>query len=267
MDPVLGIETTQRLAELRQTVRRYQERYGELSGMIDVAKANAAMASRQRRLAKLEEEAARIRADMNAMSSEVQRIERWVEFCLEDVIARAREDHAEGWSPTPVLGYRLWGVGKEALHGVKMPWPERTLVATCLTRGGAEEIPHTDGRCGRLGCGVYAAKSVDPLYTRFDVTAIGDVALGLVALTGKVVEHDEGYRAAAATVIALAASLGEHLLLTSDPDAIDTVFADPTVIRCERKIETEGQRLAEMETFVTAQARRATPWTLAINNE
>ena len=267
MEPVLDIETTHRLAELRQTVRRYQERYGELGGMIDVAKANAAMTSRRRRLDKLEEEAARIQTDINSMSSEVQRIERWVEFCLEDVIAKAKEDHAEGWSPTPVLGYRLWGVGEEALHGVKMPWLDRTLVATCLSRGGAEEIPHTDGRCGRLGCGVYAAKSVDPLYTEFDVSAIGDVALGLVELSGKVVEHDEGYRAASATVIALAASLGEHLLLTSDTAAIDAAFADPTVIRCEQKIEIEGQRLAEMETFVMAQARRATPWTLAINNE
>ncbi|MCP4966430.1 MAG: hypothetical protein GY926_14500 [bacterium] len=267
MEPVLNIEPTQRLAELRRTVRLYQERYGELSGMIDVTKANAAMASRQRRLAKLEEEVARIQVDINSMSSEVQRIERWVEFCLEDVIVRAKQDHAEGWSPTPVLGFRLWGVGEEALHGVKMPWPERTLVATCLSRGGGEEIPHTDGRCGRLGCGVYAAKLVDPLYTEFDVTAIGDVALGLVALTGKVVEHDEGYRAASATVIALAASLGKHVVLTSDAGTIDGVFADPAVIRCERKIETHGQRLTEMETFVMAHKRRATPWTLAINKE
>ena len=266
MEPVLGTDRTQRLAELRATVRRYEERYGDLAGMVDLAKASSAMASRQRRYDQLAEELERIQARMRSMRSEVQRIERWLEFCLEDVVARAREDHAEGWSPTPVLGYRLWAVGDDALHGVKMAWSERSLVATCLSRGGDNEIPHTDGRCGRLGCGVYAAKTVDPLYTEFDVSAIGDVALGLVALTGKVVEHDDGYRGAEATVVALGASLEGHLLLSSDPERIEAVFADPTIIRSERRVETEGERLLEMETFVEREAGRARPWTLGINN-
>ena len=267
MQPVLGTESTQRLAELRAEVRRYQDRYGELTGMIDVAKANSAMAARQRRLDALAAEQERIQRQMESMTSEVRRIERWVEFCLEDVIARARQDHAEGWSPTPVLGFRLWAVADDGLYGVKMAWSGRTLTATCLSKAGEAEIPHTDGRCGRLGCGVYAAKTVDPLYTEFDVSGIGDVALGLVAMTGKVVEHDEGYRSAAATVVALGASMGSHLLLTSDPARIDELFADPTIIRREPEVDTEKQRLVEMEAFVIAEAGRATPWTLEISSE
>ncbi len=265
MEPVLGTDRTQRLAELRATLRRYQDRYGDLEGMVDLAKANSAMATRQRRYDQLAEEFERIQGKMESLRSEVRRIERWVEFCLEDVISRAREAHTEGWSPTPVLGYRLWGVGGDALYGVKMPWSSRRLTATCLSRAGDREIPHSDGRCGRLGCGVYAAKSVAPLYTEFDVSAIGDVALGLVALTGKVVEHDEGYRGAEATVVAIGASLSKHLLLTSDPDRIDGVFADPTTIRKERTVHTETERLLEMETFVEREAGRARPWTLEIS--
>jgi hypothetical protein len=267
MQPILGTESTQRLAELRATLRRYQDRYGELVGVVDVAKASSAMAARRRRLDALAVEHERIQQQMESMASEVRRIERWVEFCLEDVIARAKQEHAEGWSPTPVLGFRLWAVGNDGLHGVKMAWPGRTITATCLSRAGTAEIPHTDGRCGRLGCGVYAAKTVDPLYREFDVSGIGDLALGLVALTGKVVEHDDGYRAAEATVVAIGASLGSHLLLTSDAERIEGVFADPTVIRREETVETEGQRLVEMETFVTEEARRATPWTLETNSE
>lgn len=266
MEPILGTERTQRLAKLRATVRRYQDRYGDLDGMIDLAEANSAMVSRQRRYEQLAEEQERIQQEMDAMTGEVRRIESWLEFCLEDVIARVREKHSEGWSPTPVLGYRLWAVGRDALHGVKMPWPARSLSATCLTRPFGGEIPHSDGRCGRLGCGVYAAKTVDPLYTEFDVSAIGDVALGLVALTGKVVEHDDGYRGAEATVVALGASLGKHLLLSSDPQMLDAVFEDPAVIRREREVETEGERLLEMETFVEREARRTRPWTLEINS-
>lgn len=267
MQPVLGTESTQRLAELRAEVRLYQDRYGELAGMMAVAKANSAMAARQRRLEALAAEHDRIQQQMESMTSEVRRLERWVEFCLEEVIVRAKQDHAEGWSPTAVLGFRLWGVASDGLYGVKMAWPGRTVTAACLTKPGAGEIPHTDGRCGRLGCGVYAAKTVDPLFTEFDVSAIGDLALGLVAMTGKVVEHDAGYRSAEATVVAIGASLGSHLLLTSDPHRIDALFEDPTVIRAEREVETEKQRLAEMEAFVIAEARRATPWILEINSE
>ena len=267
MEPVLGTRKTQRLAELRAAVRRYQDRYGDLDGMIDVAKANTAMTKRQHRLDKLTEERDRIEREMESLTAEVIRIEKWVEFCLEDVIARAKERHAEGWSPSPVLGFRLWGVGRDALYGVKMAWEGRSLTATCLSRGGGSEIPHSDGRCGRLGCGVYAAKTVGPLYTEFDVSAIGDLALGLVALTGKVVEHDDGYRGAEATVVALGASLGKHVLLATDPSRLDEVFADPTVILQGRKVETETERLLEMETFVERQARKATSWILETSNE
>lgn len=267
MDLDFGTDTAQRLAELRATVRRYQDRYGELDGMTDLAKAASALATRQRRLEQLSKEYQRIDKQMRAMASEVERIEHWMEFCLEDVINRARRAHAEGWSPTPVLGFRLWAVGSLGLHGVKMAWPGRRLTATCLSTRGRYEIPHTDGRCGRLGCGVYAAKTVDPLFTEFDIAAIGDVALGLVALTGKVVEHESGYRGAEAEVIALGASLGDHLLLTADLEQIEAVFTDPTLIRREPVVEFERQRLLEMETFVETRARRATRWILENSSE
>lgn len=262
MDVGIGRNSAQHIAELRAAVRVYQDRYGELDGMVDLAATDGALVARRRRLDQLAEERERIRAEMRSMESEVARIERWMEFCLEDVVARAREAHAEGWSPTPVLGYRIWGVGSRGLRGVKMVWRDRRMTATCLSHGGSNEVPHTDGRCGRLGCGVYAAKSIDRLYRDFEVAAIGDVALGLVALAGKVVEHESGYRGAEATVIALGVSLGAHVLLTSDPDQIDRVFAQPSVVKREPIVATSGARLHQMETYIEQQARR-TSWTLA----
>jgi hypothetical protein len=266
MEAGLSSDGARRLDALNAIVRRYQNRYGELEGMADLAKARSAIAARHRRLGRLAEEHERIGKQMHALTSEVERIERWMEFCLEDVVARAKEVHAEGWSPSPVLGFRIWAVRSEGLFGVKMAWHSRRMKATCLTTRGGDEIPHTDGRCGRLGCGIYAAKSVDPLYREFDIAGIGDVALGLVALKGKVVEHDSGYRGAEAEVIALAASTGKHLLLTANGDRIDEVFADPTLITREPETESERHRLFEMETFVEIQARRATEWTLGTSN-
>lgn len=257
----LGQETNPRVAELRRALRKYVERYGQLSGTVDVEKANSAMAFRERRLERLLEEEARIKAEISGMASEIRRIEKWVEFCLEDAIERVKRDNSEGWSPRPVLGFRVWWIGDGALNGVKAPWLNRKMGAVCLTRGRDVEIPHSDGRCGRLGCGVYAAKTIEPLYRNFDVRSIKDFALGLVAMTGKVVEHDDGYRAAEATVVALAAALRGHMLLTNDPDLIDVVFEYPDLIEGEAVVADQEQRLREMETYISDQARRQGEWT------
>jgi hypothetical protein len=86
----LGQETNPRVAELRRTLGRYVERYGRPGGMVDVEKANSAMAFRQRRLDRLLDEQARIAAEIHSMESQITRIEKWVEFCLEDAIERVR---------------------------------------------------------------------------------------------------------------------------------------------------------------------------------
>ncbi len=67
-------------------------------------------------------------------------------------------------------------------------------------------------------------------------------------------------------MVALAASFGAHLLVTSDPSQIDRVFARPTLIKREPEVEAPRQRLLQMGAFVEQQARRSTPWTLASNS-
>ncbi len=260
MQPVPEREMTARLAELRRTLRTYEDRYGAVPDLVDTSRANAALTIRQRRLNQLREEEERITKQIASMLSEMKRIERWLEFCIEDAIERTRREHAEAWSPSPILGYRLWWLEDGQLCGVKLPWKKRSLAATCLRRGDLGEIPHSDGSCGRLGCGVYAAKTVDPLYRDFNVWSLEDFAIGLVALTGKVVEHDDGYRAAEATVVALGARLDGRVLLTNIPDMIDDVFADPSLIRMGLEVDSRKQSLIEIEMYVTEEARRAEQW-------
>jgi hypothetical protein len=258
MEPKL--DRTKRLAELRRSLRKYRDRYGEVPDLIDVSKANSALSIRQRRLNRLREEEERITQQIQSMLSEMRRIERWLEFCLEDAIERTKREQAEAWSPCPIMGYRLWWIEEGRLCGVKLPWKTPTLTATCLRRGDLGEIPHSDGSCGRLGCGVYAAKTVDPLYRDFNVWDLDDFAIGLVALTGKVVEHDDGYRAAAATVVALGARLDGRMLLTNIPGMIEDVFADSSMIRMGNRIESRTQSLIEIEMYLTEEARRAEQW-------
>jgi hypothetical protein len=128
------------------------------------------------------------------------------------------------WSPTPILGFRVWEVGKQ-LHGAKRPWPTPTYEAGCL-RGGTElqddQIPHTGG-CRKPPCGIYAMKDPDALL-RYGGP---ERAIGLVELSGKVVEHDFGYRARRATAVFLVVGWIGGEEIASTPEDVAAVFADP----------------------------------------
>jgi hypothetical protein len=255
-----------RLGRLRRTAAAYQERYGSLPGMAAASDTETTIAARRRRLERLQREEAEIRAAIAATRVEIERLGRWVAFCLADAIERAQRDHAEGWSPRPVLGFRIWRVADDALYGARLAWTRPTMTATCLRHQGDEEIPHSDGRCGRLGCGVYVAKQIEPLLVEFAVPETEDFALGLVALRGKVVEHERGYRGAAADVVAIAAVRGERWLATAVPEEITKIFARPSTIRSGERCLERARLVEQMSTYIAAQARKAGQWTLEISN-
>jgi hypothetical protein len=61
--------------------------------------------------------------------------------------------------------------------------------------------------------------------------------------------------------------MGGRLLLTNHPDQLEAVFGDPTLIREDRLVESSRQRFAEIESFVTTEARRSEKWILETNSE
>src|SRR5690348_794831 len=103
---------------------------------------------------------------------------------------------------SPVIAWRVWQVAKGGIASLNgQPWlPGEALAASCaapalvgpLLRGayprhGADEVPAL-----KCSCGVYAARSVGFLrrmeYARYGIK-------GEVYLWGKVVEHENGWRA------------------------------------------------------------------------
>lgn len=92
------------------------------------------------------------------------------------------------WSPTAVVGWRGWTWSNGALHGMWLEWPTPSLTAGC--RHGCEKPPRWS-----CTCGIYATMD------RNHVTH-GNV-LGEVELTGRVVEHEHGYRAQHARILTL----------------------------------------------------------------
>jgi hypothetical protein len=128
------------------------------------------------------------------------------------------------WSPTPILGFRVWDVGKQ-LRGARRRWPRPTHEAVCLRRGTErpdDQVPHTDG-CRTPACGIYATKTPYPLI-RYGGP---EWAIGLVELSGKVVEHDFGYRARRATAVCLVVVWLGGQAIASTPEEVAAVFADP----------------------------------------
>jgi len=130
------------------------------------------------------------------------------------------------WSPTPILGFRAWGLGSR-LEGARRPWTTPTYEAGCVSRGTERfdgAVPHTDGSCGKPPCGIYATKAPKPLLDEFGGYRM---AYGVVALSGKVVEHDHGYRAQRATAVFVAVEHESILITIEGEEDLRLLFADP----------------------------------------
>lgn len=136
----------------------------------------------------------------------------------------------EFWSPGLVLGFRMWEL-RGRLYGAWAAWDRPEHVARCLRRRGAaaaDQVPHTDGRCGDPPCGLYCFKEPEQLLAAFGMPTRNErVVAGLVALSGKVVEHERGYRAQKARVLA-AAVVGRGRIVRVEGGArLHSLFAQP----------------------------------------
>jgi hypothetical protein len=135
-------------------------------------------------------------------------------------------EKGEGWSPIPVLGFRAWHLMRGSLFGARMIWPRPVMTAECLHLVPGEDLPHSVGRCGPPPCGIYALKEFDMVVEGLGSWQENHV-LGVVAMTGKVIEHELGYRAAHSTVVAVVGRIGHQHFATDDPTHLTSLFADP----------------------------------------
>ena len=161
-----------------------------------------------------------------------------MEARLEAILTRAIEqvDGADEphWSAVPVVGYRAWTISGGTLRGARAVWPEPRFSARCVpvpgSIGDVAGVPHTDGRCGRLGCGVYALADPAMLGGKAGRVPAGHrpgLVLGAVALTGKVVEHERGYRGRFAEVVAAGTVWRGRVVMGDRSGWLARLFADP----------------------------------------
>jgi len=170
-------------------------------------------------------EAERIETEANTLMDEISGYEKGLRALLGGVLQQADDWAAPHWSPIPIHGYRMWVRREGRLHGARTAWDGPSMEARCL--GGSHPVqtvtgvPHTGGECGSPPCGIYAMSDLDGMLTGL---ALPGRVLGLVALSGKVVEHEHGYRAGAARVVAMAMLVDGTLRLGSGPAWVADLF-------------------------------------------
>lgn len=228
MKPLPDDDAAIRVARLRAELRNRQRRYGIAESPPHIARLEMAVDRRTARVTHLRSQITELKAELHRLLTEIEGFAKGLEALLGDELERIHNAYGEGWSPVPILGYRVWSILEGRLHGARMVWTTPQMRAICTTAGGPnDEVPHNDGRCGRLGCGVYAAKRIRPLLEEILPARSVHFVAGLVELGGKVVEHERGYRAATAEVVAVAAVQDDRLFTTDDPAVVARLFADP----------------------------------------
>jgi hypothetical protein len=227
-----AIEDTSAWSDLEVYRQRYdiEDRLQQVRSLErSIARRRARETTLRRQVETLTQQIEEIRRQVSSIESEILGSLRAGNLLIEDILDRVRRDQGEAWAPTPIHGYRMWWIENNVFHGSQMPWTTPTMSSSCLREVPGEDIPHSESRCGPPACGVYAVKDFDMFPARVSDHTEEGSAVGVVAMTGKVIEHAHGYRAARASVLAIWVRHGGNWLATADPEQIRALFDDPQV--------------------------------------
>lgn len=239
-----------------------EERYGRLPvDLSPVDRLEAQLGRRRQRVAHLENQIAGLQAEIDRIEQETAGYLAGVEALLDDALDRVQRLVQEAWSPAPVLGYRMWNVTDGALTGAVQPWRALTKGTVCLNGLPGEDLPHSHGRCGPPPCGVYTTKQPETIFAQMPRKS--DWAIGVVAMTGKVVEHTKGYRAERATMVGLWLVVGDRSAPVEGASALEDALADPAraVLRGARRRPDDAEEFEDACRYLAGLIERRARWT------
>ncbi len=250
------------LERLRRQYRTYRARY-RIPPLAEVEALEANIRRRQARVNHLLGEAARLQRQAAVLSAEIGGYRKGLVALLDDFVSKVTRAHAEHWSPTPVGGFRLWWIRDGHVHGARTSWDRPSKEAVCIYDLD-DDVPHVNGPCRTTGygCGIYATKSVRRLFDIHRDSLDDEFVAGVVAMSGKVVEHRLGYRALRAEVVAVVVSLAGRRFRTADAEAVAALFGDPRGVDVtDGRWEPAEPDLAANAAWLETQKERLDPWT------
>ena len=247
-----------RLGRLAAELRRYQMRYG-VPEVPPAQRLDDRLRNVRGRLRFIDDQIAELSAERRRLRQEMAGYEKGLSLVIDGEINRLRRQHGEAWSPVAIRSYRMWQLRDGRMMGARIEWKDPWLTAECARGNGREEVPHSDGRCGAPACGIYTAKHPELLLQGLGVPSAG--AMGLVELTGKVVEHSRGYRAQHARVVALGIVGGRRWLTADSPEIVTAAFHDPdhVLARWGNRYQSHAAAWAGVTEYLVA--REESPWT------
>lgn len=162
-------------------------------------------------------------SERDRLETEVMRCLQGIEALLANLVADLEAANGPCWSPTPVIGFTSFVAVNDQMHDGDHVWHDGTLKQSCSLQSMAG-APHESEPCVQSGCGVHVYKSFRsvPAPTGSSLNAIGEVAL-----YGRVVEHQEGYRGATGVVTALIAFDDSHWVRTRAENEISLLMTRP----------------------------------------
>jgi hypothetical protein len=188
----------------------------------EVERLDASIRRRRNRIRHLDAQIERMTDERDRLEGEILGCFHGAEALLVDLIDRLEALDGPSWSPDPVPGYSVLEVVGPFIHDGDHAWITPVLRPGCPS-GGAD-APHQSAACSELQCGVLVHKSID----RLPAISGGTLrAVAEIALSGRVIEHTDGYRAEVGEIIALVAFDETRWFRTRHVDQIETFVADP----------------------------------------
>jgi len=253
------------LAAIERLIRewnRLRNRYGISDSPPEIDRLQLGVARRRARIRHLRSRIEELSEEVRVLEGETLGLEKALGLILGEAIHELRAGKGEVWSPSPVLGFRVWVLEEGFFHGYRERWDEPEMSARCPTTGNDADVPHTDGRCGEPPCGIYAAKDVEDLLTEHANLDLHEMVVGLVGMTGKVVEHERGYRAEHMSVLALAVPVDGEIRSISDETEIASLFTEG-VSEPDSLLEDWTKSRTHIVEFMKKQMEVRSQWTLA----
>lgn len=216
---------THRVRVLRSRYEALRRRLQRSDGLIELERLEGSIDRRTRRLEHINDQIDRLSEERDRVEAEILGCYTGSEALLTDLVSRMEEIEGTDWTPIPIASFTMWNLSGETMHDGTVSWGGRTAVGTC-DRSAAGALPHSADACARGGCGIVGLRQ---LGTIGDVSSDGLVGIGRLHMSGRVVEHEHGYRAELAEVVALIATDGSRWFRTRDRAQIDDFFASPRV--------------------------------------
>lgn len=264
MPPTLDIETTDRdpwqLLETYRQRYRIEDRLGSIHSLEkSLSRRQVRLAALNRRLDDLEKMLGEVLAELKAVEDEIAGSRATGALLITQVLDEIRNEMGEAWSPTAVRGFRVWRIEDNMVKGNQVHWETPKLSSVCLRSLPGEDLPHPISSCGPPACGIYAVKSLDWFPSGVGEGLIDRSMVGVVGLSGKVVEHADGYRGQHGTVLAMSVNHWSRWLMTNDPGVIGPFFENPRDVIHEVGTHTKPDP-AMVRRFLD-KCREETTWT------